>query len=362
MSHAYWYATRGTGIAALVLLTAVVAVGIAGSLRLRSDRWPRFLVVGLHRNLTLLTLAFLALHIVTTVLDSFTPIGIRDAVVPFLASYRPVWLGLGAVAFDLLLALTITSALRARIGHRLWRAFHWLAYASWPVALAHTLGTGSDVRFGWMQALSVGSVLVVLGALAVRLTGSAAPAGRRLAAGAAAVAVVVGGAAWYRTGPGARGWAAKAGTPQTAVATPRHVAAVTRAPQAQTVSDVPSAPFDATLHGHLTSTSAPGGLVRIDIRARTRGAVTGRLWIRLEGTALDGGGVAMNASGVRFGPDAAPDLYAGSIRALDGTHVLVGLRDARGRRLDLNLVLHVDQTTGTVGGTVRAVAAGGDSE
>ena len=119
MSHTYWYVTRGTGVAALILLTLVVALGVAGSLRLRSDRWPRFLVVGLHRNVTLLTLLFLAGHIVTTVLDSYAPVGLRDVFIPFVARYRPIWLGLGAVAFDLLLALTVTSLLRARIG---WRA------------------------------------------------------------------------------------------------------------------------------------------------------------------------------------------------------------------------------------------------
>lgn len=364
MSHAYWYATRGTGIAALILLTAVVAVGIAGSLRLRTDRWPRFLVVGLHRNLTLLTLVFLGLHIATTILDSFTPIGLRDAFVPFLARYRPVWLGLGAVACDLLLAVVITSALRARIGARVWRAFHWLAYASWPIALAHTLGTGSDARFGWMQALALACVFGVLAVLALRLVGSRAPAARRVLAGATALAVVFAGAAWYRSGPGARGWAAKAGTPQTLLAAKRQVAAAAAAApsQTQTVADLPSVPFDATLHGRITTTTQSNGLVRIDIRGRTRGAVNGRLWIRLQGTPLGDGGVAMTASGVSFGPAADPNRYAGSIRALQGTQLLLGLRDAAGRRLQLDVALSVDHATNTVSGSLHAVGGEGDSE
>lgn len=364
MSHAYWYATRGTGIAALILLTAVVAIGIAGSLRLRSDRWPRFVVVGLHRNLTLLTLVFLVVHVATTVLDSFTPIGLRDAFIPFVASYRPIWLGLGAVAFDLLLAVTITTALRTRIGPRTWRGFHWLAYASWPIALGHSLGTGSDARFGWMQALSLACVFVVLGALGLRLAGSSAAGSRRALAGATAVAVVIGGALWYQNGPGARGWAAKAGTPHTLLgATKQAAAAPAAAPSGvQTVADVPSVPFDATLHGSVTTTNEASGLVRIDIRGRTQGAVNGQLWIRLEGTPLDGGGVAMTASGARFGPAADPNLYAGSIHALQGTQVIVGLRDAKGRRLDLDVTLNVDQATSTVTGSVHAVPAPGNSE
>ena len=90
-------------------------------------------------------MAFLALHILTSVLDSFAPISLLDAFIPFAGSYRPFWLGLGAVAFDLLLAVTITSLLRQRIGFTSWRAIHWLTYASWPIALVHGLGTGSDV-------------------------------------------------------------------------------------------------------------------------------------------------------------------------------------------------------------------------
>ena len=125
-STALWYATRGTGVVALLLLTAVVLLGVSSTFRWRSPRLPKFLVHGLHRNLTLLVLAFLAVHIVTAVVDTFAPIRIVDAVIPFVGAYRPFWLGLGAVAFDLLIALTATSLLRARVGVRLWRGLHWL--------------------------------------------------------------------------------------------------------------------------------------------------------------------------------------------------------------------------------------------
>ena len=170
---------------------------------------PRFAVAGVHRSVTLIATVFVALHVATTVLDGFAPIGWTDAVIPFVSSYRPVWLGLGAVAFDLLLALVITSLLRARIGYRLWRATHWLAYVSWPVALLHSLGTGSDARVGWLQAIALGSVLAVALTLAARLAVGPGAAGRRLAAGAALVAVLLGIGIWYRGGPGAQGWAWK---------------------------------------------------------------------------------------------------------------------------------------------------------
>jgi DMSO/TMAO reductase YedYZ heme-binding membrane subunit len=354
-SHAFWYATRGTGVAALVLLTLVVALGVAGSLRLRSDRWPRFLVVGLHRNLTLLTLAFLAGHIATTVLDSYTPIALRDAVIPFAGRYRPLWLGLGAVAVDLLLALTVTSLLRARVGYRTWRALHWLAYAAWPVALVHGLGTGSDARFAWMQALSLLSVLTVLAALAFRLSRSgAAPARRALAGGVAVLAVVVGGA-WYRSGPAAHGWAARAGTPKALLPHTRVVAAPPLAkPLAHRVVDLPRAPFATHLSGTLRTATAPSGVVTVDIRGRTTGAARGLLWIRLRGEPVDDGGVAMTASGVRLGPPAAPNLYVGSVRALAGSELRLGVHDASGRHLLLDVTLQIDEVAGTVSGSIRA--------
>src|ERR1700685_1804264 len=96
----YWYLTRSTGAVALALLTLSVALGVAGVSRFSSPRWPRFVVDSLHRNVSLLALAFLIVHILTAVLDSFAPISLIDAVVPFAGSYRPFWLGLGAISFD----------------------------------------------------------------------------------------------------------------------------------------------------------------------------------------------------------------------------------------------------------------------
>src|SRR5450631_3138527 len=129
--------------------------------RLSTPRWPRFIVDSLHRNVSLLAMVFLALHILTSVLDSFAPISLLDAFIPFGGSYRPFWLGLGAVSFDLLLAVTITSLLRQRMGYGTWRAVHWLTYAAWPIALLHGLGTGSDVKSEWLLLMSIGCVIAV---------------------------------------------------------------------------------------------------------------------------------------------------------------------------------------------------------
>jgi sulfoxide reductase heme-binding subunit YedZ len=165
-----WYTTRGAGAVSLVLLTAVVVLGILSALRVQAAGWPRFLTTGLHRNLALMTLVFLALHIVTAVVDPFTHLGWLAAVVPFSSYYRTFWLGLGTIAFELLLAIVVTSLARGLIGHAAWRMVHWLTYASWPVAVLHGIGTGTDAWSAWLFALQAACVVAVLAAIGFRLT------------------------------------------------------------------------------------------------------------------------------------------------------------------------------------------------
>ncbi|MEV7389738.1 ferric reductase-like transmembrane domain-containing protein [Streptomyces sp. NPDC091215] len=207
-----WYATRAGGTVALVLLTATVALGIAVGGRYTPRRLARFEVSALHRNLSVLTLVFLALHIVTAILDTFVHLGWLVTVVPFTASYRPLWLGLGTVAFDLLLAVAATSAVRLRMGQRRWKTVHWLAYAAWPVALFHAAGTGTDTRLTPQLTLYAGCVALVVAAVWWRLY-RAGP-GRfavRLWTGLATVAVPVVLAAFLNSGPLHPGWAHRAG-------------------------------------------------------------------------------------------------------------------------------------------------------
>src|SRR5258708_33594855 len=144
--------------------TASVLLGVMRAGRLSSDRWPRFLPAGLHRNISLLVLVFLALHVGTTVLDTFVSVPVIAVFVPFASSYKPFWLGLGTIALDLLLALLVTSLLRGRLGYRSWRRVHWIAYACWPIGLAHGLGTGTDRATIWVFAVTVGCAAAVAAA------------------------------------------------------------------------------------------------------------------------------------------------------------------------------------------------------
>ncbi len=209
-----WYATRASGYTALVLLSATVVVGLLTSMGQSTREWPRFVVQSLHRNLSLLVVVFLLLHIVTSVIDPFAKLSVGDAVIPFVAAYRPLWLGLGVVSCELLIAITVTSLVRHRLGWRAWRVVHLLAYVSWPIAVVHGIGTGTDTKSVWALLLVTGCVVVVIGALVWRL----AAAGPRIAllrwagmaAGLAGTGLLV---LWMASGPLQPGWAKAAGTP-----------------------------------------------------------------------------------------------------------------------------------------------------
>jgi len=176
-----WYTTRATGTVALVLLTATVVLGILTTTRASTSGVPKFAVSDLHRRVSLLAMLFLGIHIFTAVIDTFVPIGLVAAAVPFTSKYSPFWVGLGTVAFDLLLAVVATSLLRQRISARTFRGVHWLVYASWPVAVAHGIGVGTDLRFSWMQVLVAACLVSVLCALAWRIRAHPYRGGHRTA-------------------------------------------------------------------------------------------------------------------------------------------------------------------------------------
>jgi len=170
---AFWYASRATGIVALLLLTAVLVLGILVNRQGRLPGLPAFAVTSLHRNLSLLAVAFITVHVLTAVLDTYVSIPVTAGVIPFTSGYERFWLGLGAISFDLMLAMIVTSLLRGRLNRTLWRAVHLLAYLSWPVALAHSIGSSRDLQHGWMLGLGIACALVVAGAITWRLASAA---------------------------------------------------------------------------------------------------------------------------------------------------------------------------------------------
>jgi methionine sulfoxide reductase heme-binding subunit len=172
-STMFWYVSRATGVVALLLFTAVLMLGLMVTRKGRFAGLPGFAVTSLHRNLSLLGLAFIVVHVLTAVLDGYVRIPLVSAVIPFASGYERFWLGLGAVALDLIIAVILTSLVRGRLPRRWWRPVHLLAYVSWPVALAHCLGAGEDLRHGWLLDVAAGCVLLVMAATVWRLATAA---------------------------------------------------------------------------------------------------------------------------------------------------------------------------------------------
>ena len=210
-----WFLTRASGVVALALLTLSMVLGIGASTRLSSARWPRFVTQGLHRNVSLFVLVLLALHVVAAVLDDYVTITVQESLIPFIGTYRPVWMGFGTLSSDLIIAMIVTSLLRQRIGYETWRAVHWTSYLCWPLGVVHGLGTGSDVRKAWSVWFTVACVALVLLAIAWRIVaGWPRRALLRTSAvlvTACAVALVF---TWAKQGPFAPGWSKRSGTTQ----------------------------------------------------------------------------------------------------------------------------------------------------
>jgi methionine sulfoxide reductase heme-binding subunit len=170
---ALWYASRATGVVALLLLTGVMVLGMLVNRQGRLPGLPRFAVTGLHRNLSLLAVVFVAIHVLTAVADGYVDIPIFSAVVPFTSPYERLWLGLGTVSFDLTIAVIVTSLLRRHLSRRAWRVVHLLSYLCWPVAWLHSVFASDDLQHGVLLILAIGCAIAVGVALAWRLAAAA---------------------------------------------------------------------------------------------------------------------------------------------------------------------------------------------
>ncbi|HEX4219409.1 MAG TPA: ferric reductase-like transmembrane domain-containing protein [Acidimicrobiales bacterium] len=365
-STALWYLTRASGLVSLVLLSGTVVLGIVASVGWTTERWPRFLSQSVHRNLSLLCLVLIAVHVVTTVADGYVPIGYLDAVIPFRTPYRPIWVGFGALAFDMLLAVAITSGLRRRIGTRAWRGVHWLAYLCWPVALLHGLGAGSDTRLSVTLVVDALCVLAVAGAGGWRLvTGRSFPAARRILAALLAGTTLVGIGVVAVLGPLASGWSKRAGTSPALLAqlnaafTSGGASGGTSGASGGTggasggtssTAALPATPFTSAAQGtYQTSSANTAGQVTVTLTLQPTSASTAPLVVKLNGSAANGG-VAMTSSQVTWGPD------SGVVTALSGASIGARLNGPAGS-IHVALQLSLDQAHGTVTGTMAVTKA-----
>jgi DMSO/TMAO reductase YedYZ heme-binding membrane subunit len=165
-----WYLNRGTGVVLVAVLTGSCVLGVLATVRAGGVRWPRSATQALHRNLSLLATSLLAIHVLTAVIDTYVDIRWWEAMLPFLGEYRPFWLGLGAVAFDLTAAVVVTSLIRHRMNHRHWRMIHLASYPAWAIGVLHGIGIGTDTTTAWSAGVTIASVGAVTAAAVVRLS------------------------------------------------------------------------------------------------------------------------------------------------------------------------------------------------
>ena len=374
---ALWYLTRASGLVSIVLLSATIVLGVVASVGWTTTRWPRFLSQDVHRNLSLLCITFVGVHVVTTVADGYVPIGFLDVVLPFRSAYRPLYLGLGALCFDLLLAVLITSGLRHRIGYGSWRFVHWLAYLCWPIALVHGLGSGTDTPLPVVIAIEVACTIAVLAAFAWRLaTGRSLPVNRRMAAAVGTVILMLAVAGFAVLGPLRPGWSHRSGTSSALLAqlaakngggstasaapattTPAATTPATAGSSATTTpggsgsvsGTTPSVPFTSQVTGRQTQTAPDSrGRIQITLAMHLTNASSTPLTVVLTGTESSGGGVSLSSGTVSFGQ------YQGTVVGLNGGTVTARVNAPGPETLVINL--QIDQRSGALTGSVTGTA------
>jgi DMSO/TMAO reductase YedYZ heme-binding membrane subunit len=358
--RALWYLTRSTGVVALLLLTATVVLGVVASVGWTTERWPRFLSQTVHRNLSLLCLAFVGLHIVTTVSDGYVPIGFVDAFLPLHSPYRPVWIGLGALTFDLLLAVLVTSALRHRIRYPTWRFVHWLAYLCWPIAMFHALGSGSDSSLPVVLAIDAVCALSVLLSVVWRVaTGRQFRLSKRMAASIGTVVTVIALGIFAALGPLRPGWSRRSGTSAALLAQIARKNALGASSISSAVvpansgpAGTPPVPFSYAVTGTQAETSPDSqGNMQVAITLHLNDASSTTLVITLTGSALRTGGLILSSGTVDFG-----GLH-GSVIGLNGGTITAQLSAPTRERLTAALFL--DGTPGQISGTVTGATESG---
>jgi predicted ferric reductase len=158
-----WYTARASGIVAYLMLAAGVIWGLAFRTRLTRRTSRHAWLLDLHRFLGAGALVFLSVHITSILLDSYVHFGIADVLVPFLGSWNPGAVAWGITAMYLLVALELTSLLRAHLPVRLWRATHYLSFPVFLMATVHGLTAGSDRH----SVVARGMYLSAIGAVAI---------------------------------------------------------------------------------------------------------------------------------------------------------------------------------------------------
>lgn len=161
-THATWYVTRAAGIIAYVLMWLSTVWGIGVASKTFDAVLHRTFTYDLHEFLSLLGIGFIALHMIVLLGDKYLPFSLVEVMVPFISAYRPVWVGVGILAFYVTILVSLTFYLRRWIGLKTFRVIHVASYLGFFGAALHGLLSGTDSPLVVMQFIYAATTLVVI--------------------------------------------------------------------------------------------------------------------------------------------------------------------------------------------------------
>ena len=164
--HIFWILSRGTGIAAILVSSLAVAVGLLSGRGLKIKVGKFTEMKPLHEALSLATIVLVAAHGLLLIGDNWLNPGLSGIAIPFSMAYRPFWTGIGTIAGYGLILLGLTFYLRKWIGPTRWRTAHRFIALFWILGIFHTFGAGTDAGQLWLQvpvALTALPALILLG-------------------------------------------------------------------------------------------------------------------------------------------------------------------------------------------------------
>jgi predicted ferric reductase len=171
-----WISSRLLGFLAYFALAGSVVYGLLLSTKLLDAFAHRPISFTLHQDLASVGLGLAGIHGALLGLDRTVPTSVAQLAVPFTTDYRPVWVGLGQIAFWIAVAVVASFYVRRRIGQRAWRVLHYATFLAFVGATAHGIGAGTDTAgWAWWMYLIATDVVVFL--LTYRIVASIA--GRR---------------------------------------------------------------------------------------------------------------------------------------------------------------------------------------
>lgn len=349
-SQLTWDIARAGGFVAYGLLTLAIVTGVLHSLKWGGERWPRLVNNEVHTHLTLLALVFTVVHVVAVSLDPFTAFHLNELLLPLVSHYRPLWMAFGIVALYLGIAVGISTWVRPKIGYRAWRYIHFATFASFVFATIHGLGTGSDSKTTWALAIYGVASLAVGGLTIARLVGSKMSPRLRLAGGALAAFLLVGGLAWASAGPLHPGWNTVANNGRGSGARVQLGTPTTASKGTPATLQPLAAAFAGS---YQVRRGGDDGNVEVLVQASLQNGAAGTFDLMLTGFD-QGGSLAIQSSRVQIS-EAAPSqvVYAGQITGSQGSSLVLSLTPSQGSPASRTLLsLTLDPRSGSASGTI----------